>query len=131
VITVIDGAGMTLTRSDGLAVTLRPGAPFAFHGEDAYTGALVGGAAARDFNVLVARDVYAAAVAPAEPGRVRATWLLALAAGRVGGVAVERWDLAELDGDVMSEVAGLAVTITGRESGRAEGEPPRGAGPSR
>lgn len=112
-ITVIEGAGMRLVRADGLAVTLRPGVPYSFHGEDAYVGALHDGPV-HDFNVLVDRGVYAAAVAPAGPGRVCATWFLALGAGKVGGVPVERWDVVGIEGDVVSEVAGMAVSVTGR-----------------
>lgn len=113
VIVLLEGAGMRIARTDGVGVTLRAGEPYCFHGEDAYTGALTDGPV-HDFNVMVDRVRYAAAVTPVGPGIVAGTWLLARAAGRVGGVGVARWDLAELDGAVLSEVPGLLVTLTRR-----------------
>jgi acyl-CoA thioester hydrolase len=116
VITLLDGAGMRLTRSDGLVVTLdTPHRPFAFLGEDAWDCALVAGAS-RDFNVMVDRGLQANAT-PTAPGLVDARWVLALAPGRVGGVSVARWDLVELEGAVSTDVPTIAVRITGLDNG--------------
>lgn len=112
VITLLDGAGFRLTRADGVTVTVDRPAPFAFHGEDAWACALLDGPVL-DFNVMVDRAAARAAVSPVDPGVVAGRFWLALAPGRVGGVAVDRFDLAELDGAVVTDVAGLLVTLAG------------------
>jgi environmental stress-induced protein Ves len=111
VILLLEGEQCVLTRDDGTVVRLTPGRPFAFLGEDSWGCTLPSGPV-RDFNVMTSRASTRAAVLVLGPGRVDATYALALASGRVGDTRVEAGELLVLDGPVASEVPVVAVTIT-------------------
>ncbi|MCA9488944.1 MAG: HutD family protein, partial [Myxococcales bacterium] len=85
-------------------------APWAFAGEDPWSCRLLAGPV-RDFNVMVDRTRYRAAVVAHGPGRVDARFVVALATGRIGGEAVEEGDLAVLGGEVACGVPVLAVHL--------------------
>lgn len=109
VICLLDGAGFRLRRADGLALTLSRPAPFAFHGEDDWTCTLLGGPAL-DFNLMVDRAQLRAAMSLVGPGPLAGRFWLALAPGRVGGVEIDRFELAELEGTVLADGPGLLVS---------------------
>jgi len=118
VLALLEGDGLRLRRADGLAVTLdRPGEPFAFAGEDGWDCALLGGPTL-DFNVMTDRARLAATVRRREPGAVTGQWALALAAGRVGDVAVAPYDLVALVGSAEATVATVVVALASVAAGR-------------
>lgn len=110
VIAVLDGVGFELERP-GVHVRSAGHAPWAFAGEDAWECRLVDGPV-RDFNVMVDRSRWRAAVVVRGPGPVRGRFAVALGAGRVGDQAVQAGDLAVLDGSVVADVAVFEVSLT-------------------
>lgn len=113
VILLLDGAGFVLRRGDGLEVRVdRPHVPFAFLGEDAWHCRLVDGPVL-DLNVMTDRATRRAAVRVVGPGRVEATWVVALEAGRVGDEEVVRGDLVALDGPVVATGVVVAIDVVG------------------
>lgn len=109
VILLLRGAGFRLLREDGLVVdVMRPNEPFAFAGEDVWGCTLLNGPVF-DFNVMTDRATCRATVSVAGPGRVEGRWVLALDDCGVAGVPLAAWDLAEVDGAVVSD--GLCVVI--------------------
>lgn len=110
-ISLLDGAGFTLTRSDGVVVAFRaPGVPFAFAGEDAWDCALTDGAV-RDFNVMVDRATLRAWSRATPAGWVDGRFALALADGRIGDVDVRAGTLVEVDGRVPTTMATIQVYV--------------------
>lgn len=111
VIALLEGRGMTLTRADGTVVRLdTPGAPFAFAGEDDWTGALVDGPTL-DVNVMTDRATRRAVVEPLGPGVVPAGLVFALGTGTLAGAPVERFGLARLDGPALATMAVLSIRV--------------------
>jgi acyl-CoA thioester hydrolase len=115
-IVLLEGERCVLQRGE-LDVTLRPGVPFAFHGEDAWACVSVQGPdegrPALDFNVMLRREAGHASVWRVAPGLVDAHWLLALEPGTVAGVRVERHDLLLVNGPVPLTMPSLAVRLAG------------------
>lgn len=106
VIVLLEGAGLRLTRGP-LEVRLEtPGAPFAFHGDDPWHGALIDGPTL-DFNVMTARGRPASVTL--EAGKVTGRFVLALADGQIGQAQVARYDLVEVDGPVRVDAPSLVV----------------------
>lgn len=111
VITLLDGAGMVLSRPAGAVRIATPGRPFAFLGEDGWDCALIDGPV-RDLNLMVDRAQWRGAVVPRPPGTVGGALLVPLAPGRVGGVAVDRWDALAISGAVAATVPCLELHLT-------------------
>lgn len=108
-ITLLDGAGFVLHRSDGLEVKCDTvGRPFSFLGEDDINCTLVDGPVL-DFNVMTHRGVAPSAVWHQEPGWMMPDYFLCLESGKVEDLDVEKWDLVVSSGIIWSGVKGLAV----------------------
>lgn len=89
--------------------------PFRFDGGAEADGCPLGGAVL-DFNAMVRRGFYSVQL-----GRVRAgdvivsagtTFLFALTGQALAGAVLDRWDCAEIDGDVTATAQALHVGIT-------------------
>lgn len=118
VITLLEGSGFVLTRADGLQARITsPAVPFAFHGEDAWSAALVDGPV-RDLNVMVARAVARASVVRVGAASVQEpAFVLALADGvevEAEGrrVTLPRHGLAATDGPAAFVGDALLVQVT-------------------
>lgn len=121
-IVLLAGPGFRLTRADGVVSTVAEvGAPFAFHGEDAWTCTLLEGpprGPVLDFNVMVDRARLRATVVLVQaPQSVRADYVLAVDAGlEIGGETLGQHDLARLDPGTLTPIGGvgrgLAVAVT-------------------
>jgi acyl-CoA thioesterase FadM len=111
VITLLDGAGMVLSRPAGAVRIATHGRPFAFLGEDHWDCALIDGPV-RDLNLMVDRDQWRAAVVPRPPGTVRGALVVPLERGLVGGVSADRWDVLTLGGEVATTAPCLELHLT-------------------
>lgn len=114
VITPIAGKGFRLRRADGFTVTLeRVGEPFAFAGEDDWACTLLDGPT-MDFNVMTDRARWTASVAHRAIGVIDAPYVLALARGTFGGVALDAFDLVVTAEPGEATAPVLAVTAAPR-----------------
>lgn len=114
VLVLLSGAGMTLTRSDGLQVSLREGGDqISFFGEDDWGCALLGGPTL-DLNLMTDRAQRRATAMLRPLGRVPAGLVLALAPGRIANEAVARHDLLRLDGPALASVPSISLRISAR-----------------
>lgn len=137
VITLLEGRGFRLTRTPPDARTaplvadvVTVGAPFAFHGEDPWTCALVDGPVL-DFNVMVDRARFRAVVAPIvlDPGEeilLPAGFALALDGDgdgiggvRVDGLTLGRHDLAVLEQPALVSGGGRVLHVRALQVGAA------------
>lgn len=116
VILLLRGAGFQLRRADGLVVAVtQPLHPFAFAGEDTWDCTLPDGPVS-DFNVMTDRATCRATVSVSGPGPVTGRWVLAIADCVVGGAPLAPWDLAEIDGSVVSDSPLVVIAV--RQSSR-------------
>ncbi len=110
-LTVLSGPGFDLV-GDGVHLQARPLVPVAFAGDLAVRAVGVS-AASEDFNVMTAREFPPANVWVHPPGQAPAGAVLALAAGRIGGLDVKRYDLVLTDQPLHHDVVVIVVQAAG------------------
>ncbi|WGI22664.1 HutD family protein [Amylibacter sp. IMCC11727] len=108
--TVVSGAGMDLTHSDGV-IELRPFEPVTWDGGLALTGALVDGAV-ENFNVIWDAARTAVEVRVCEVSEARAGDVVFVLSGEVAGVG--RHGVVWVDGEVNSAACVICVRSTKR-----------------
>jgi acyl-CoA thioester hydrolase len=110
VIAQLSGAGFALSR-EGVSVEVSGHGPWAFAGEDVWQCRLLDGPV-RDFNVMVDRAKWRAAVVPRSAGVLRGRFAVARSSGRIGGLPVDAGDLAVLTGEVWADGEVYEVSFT-------------------
>jgi len=110
-LTVLTGPGFDLIGQD-LYLEARPLMPIAFAGDIAVRAERLA-APSEDFNVMTARDMPRPRVWLQEPGLAPCGAVLALAPGRIAGVAVARYDLVISDEELPHDMAVIVVQAGG------------------
>jgi hypothetical protein len=111
ILTVLSGPGFDLV-GEGLHLPARPLHPVAFAGDIALRAVGVA-QPCEDFNVMTAADLPAARVTVLPAGALAQGALLALAAGRIGALAVAQYDLVVTDQPLLANIPMIAVQAVG------------------
>ena len=111
ILTVLSGPGFDLV-GEGLHLPARPLHPVAFTGDIALRAVGVA-QPCEDFNVMTAADLPAARVTVLPAGALAQGALLALAAGRIGALAVAQYDLVVTDQPLLANIPMIAVQAVG------------------
>lgn len=110
-LTVLCGPGFDLV-GEGVHLVVLPLAPVAFAGDLALRTVGVS-APSEDFNVMTGRNLPRAKVWVRPPGQAPAGAVLALKAGRIGGLNVARYDLILTDQPLQHDVSVILVQAEG------------------
>jgi len=111
ILTVLSGPGFDLV-GEGLHLPARPLHPVTFAGDIALRAVGVA-QPCEDFNVMTAADLPAARVTVLPAGALAQGALLALAAGRIGALAVAQYDLVVTDQPLLANIPMIAVQAVG------------------